>query len=434
MMRPMTKPLDAEQVPVPSGTLAGPLQVWALLVSLIILGLGTGLQSTLLGVRAGLEGMAEESIGVIMSAYFIGYSLGSFFVPRLVREVGHIRTFAALVSLASAVVLAYALVVTPFTWTILRVLYGACYAGTVLIAESWLNSATDISRRGQVLSIYGLVLLASWMVGQSLLNVASPMGFALFALVSIFMSVAVVPITLARATYPSPVGASRMSLRRLMATSPLGVVGVFTVGVVSAAFYGMGPVYAQQLGLGTAGISAFMASGLAGALIMQWPLGALSDRIDRRKVILLAAVVAAAGAAILSLTGPQLDLRLLLPAIGLFGAFAITPYSVCVAHINDAIDSSEFVAAAGSLVLVYGAGASVGPVTASVVMGAAGPEGLFYFAAAVQGLFVLFGLYRFPQRKPIKDELKEAFMVFPRTTHAVMRLASQVDPRRNQRK
>ena len=249
------------------------LSLSALLSGVAILVLGNGLQGTLLGVRAGIEGMAAETIGLIMSAYFVGFAVACFVVPPLVERVGHIRTFAALASIASAVALAHAIFVTAGVWILLRIAQGACYAGLIMVIESWLNASTSRRHRGRVLATYSVVLYAAWALSQPMLSVAPPSDFVLFCIVSICLSLALVPITLMGSGGPGFVTASRTGLRRLYQISPLGLVGALAVGAVTGALLGMGPTFAQNNGLSDFGISAFMGLTIGGALALQWPLG-----------------------------------------------------------------------------------------------------------------------------------------------------------------
>jgi len=387
----------------------------------LFLVLGNGLQGTLLGVRGGMEGMAQESIGLMMSAYFAGYMLGSIFIPRRVQSVGHIRAFAAFASIASAIALVHVLFVSAWPWTVLRILHGFCYAGLILVVESWLNGATDNHHRGRVLSIYQLTLMVGWAVSQTLLGAASPAGFALFLLISIFLSLSLVPITLGKVTSPGTITASRVSLRRLLAISPLGVAGVFVLGVVSSAFFGMGPVFAHDIGLEPGGIAVFMTATMLGAIVLQWPLGWLSDQVDRRQIIIwTAAGTAAASFALVSQAGDSL--YHLLPFAFVFGALSLPAYSLCVSHVNDHIGKDALVATASGLILVYGAGSALGPFAASLVMGQLGPGGLYLFAGIVELLFVVFGFYRLTQRSAVLKEHKQVFVSLPRTTHVAMQL------------
>lgn len=395
--------------------------VTALLSGTAFLVLGNGLQGTLIAVRAGLEGMTEQTIGLIMSAYFLGFIVGSVYTPRLIAAVGHIRTFAALASIASAVALTFAIFVSSGAWLVLRLIHGTCYAGLIIIVESWLNAVTPRRNRGRVLAIYNIVLFAALVASQPLLIVSPPSGFVLFLIVSICLSLALVPVTLSRADVPGVVTATRSSLPRLIQISPIGTVGAFVTGVWGSAYWGMGPVFAQSIGLSNAGIAAFMSIPMMGTLALQWPLGWLSDVIDRRLVIIGSCVVAATAALGLAWMGGS-DLTVLLALGFVYGGFAITMYSVCIAHVNDFIEGDEFVAVASSLILAYGAGSVLGPIGASLLMTRLGPEGLFLFSAAVQILFAVFGVFRLGVRAAANSAAKDSFVTVPKTTHTALPL------------
>lgn len=225
--------------------------VATLLASVILLVLGNGLQGTLLVVRAGIEGFRSEVIGAMMSCYFAGYALGALLLPRLVASAGHIRAFAGFASIASAVTLLHVLFPEPWVWIVLRALTGLVYAGMILVTESWLNAHALPATRGRLLSLYGMLTMGTWALGQGLLNMAPPQGMALFLLVSILVSLALVPITLLPSRPPMVPQEARLSLRRLFAISPLGTLGAFLSGLALSAFWGMGPNFAQEVGLGT---------------------------------------------------------------------------------------------------------------------------------------------------------------------------------------
>lgn len=395
-----------------------PTRLTALLLGAVLMMLGNGLQGTLLGVRAGVEGMAEETVGLMMSGYFLGYVGFSWLAPRLIEAVGHIRAFAAMASIASSVSLMHAIFVAPLPWIVLRTLHGACYAGMVVVAESWLNATTQRRQRGRVLALYGVLVNGAWGASQALLVVAPPEGFVLFALVSILLSFALVPITLTRAGTPGVVRAKRLPLARLYEISPLGLGGAFAAGLVISALWGMGPTFAHSIGLSDAGISAFMGLTMAGTLMLQWPLGRLSDAIDRRRV--MAATSLGAGAAALALAwGADGHGAMLMALAFLFGGLAVPGYSLSMAHVNDHIGEDEVVPATSALIMVFGAGAAIGPFAAALLMGRLGPQALFLYAAAVEAAFLAFALYRMTRSAPVAPEEKEAFVAMPQqTSHA----------------
>jgi MFS family permease len=376
---------------------------WPLLVGIALLMLGTGLQGSLLGLRASLEGFSTTTVGVVMSSYYLGYLLGSTQAPRLVATVGHIRVFAAFASIASSAVLLHAIAVLPLSWIAFRVVSGFCLAGLFVVAESWLNDAADNETRGSLLSVYMVVVSGGMATGQLLLNLADPGGFELFILTSVLVSLALVPAALSVRANPRFLQPTPVSLADVFHAAPLGVVGVVLAGAASGAIFGMGVVYAQLVGLSLGQTSAFMLVAIAGGALLQWPIGALSDRTDRRRIISAsagaAALVAAFGA-----TGP--DGILLLVTIGLVGGFSFPLYALLNAHTNDWITPEQMVGAGSRLVLASGLGAISGPFLASAAMDLIGAAGFFWFLVATHVGVSIYAAYRLTQRraKPVDEQ------------------------------
>jgi MFS family permease len=354
--------------------------VVALLLSVALLLLGNGLLGTLLVVRAGQEGFSNEIIGAMMSAYFAGLTAGALFLPRVVVSVGHVRTFAGFAAIASMTALLHVALVEPWAWMLLRMLTGLAYAGMILATESWLNAHAVPSTRGQLLSIFGVVSMGAWALGQALLNVAPPDGVALFLVVSLLISAAVVPITLLPSRAPDAVDQEPVSFRDLLSASPLATAGVFLTGLAIGGFWGMGPNFAQRIGLDLGGISAFMAAVLGGTLVLQWPLGWLSDRLPRNWIIAAAALGSAAAAIGIALA-THAPLPELLAAGALFGGLGIPLYSLCVAIANDDLSPGRVIGTARGLLLLNGLGTVAGPFIGGLAMNLAGPGGLFFYAA-----------------------------------------------------
>lgn len=396
-------------------------KIFPLLVGSAILTLGNGLQGTLIALRAASEGMPKESIGLMMAAFFFGYALGSVWTVQLVIEVGHIRTFAALASIASAVALIHILSISPELWIILRAIHGFCYAGLILAIESWLNASASPLNRGTILGFYGAVLMLSLAAAQFLLNVASTEGFKLFCIVSVLLSLALVPVTLSRQTSPQMTQVSRLNPVKLLKTSPVGVVGLVVAGISYGAFLGLGPTFAQLIGLADHEISIFMALALIGAFMFQFPLGWLSDRMDRRLVIMGISLISM----LISLSlGQSLDLSIgLLGLAFLFGGMSFPTYPLCIAEVNDRFSAEEALPAASSLLLVYGIGAGVGPLIAGIIVSEAGAGGLFFFLAIVKAVYTIFTLAFVTFRAAAPASLKQTFVSLPyRMTHLAFRL------------
>ena len=370
---------------------------WALLLGFGILMLGDGLQGTLLAVRAYREGFPTAITGLVMSSFYAGFLGGTLWAPGIVRRVGHIRVFAALAALASAGILVHAAFVHPALWFALRMVSGFCFAGLYIVAESWLNESASNRTRGQLLSVYMVITYLAVGGGQLFLNLADPSGYPLFVLTSILISIAVVPLLLTATPAPRFDDLSTLKLTDLYRISPLGVFGMFAVGLASAAIFSLGPVYAGLRGLDTAGISVFMLAPVISTVLLQWPIGKLSDRFDRRVVILTVTVMASA-AALLCVYAAPLSTAHATVAFGIFGGFSLPMYALCVAHTNDHLRPEQMVAASGGLVLAGGIGAVAGPLAIAVAMNA-DPEWFFAALAIVHAAIAAFALIRMLIRK-----------------------------------
>ena len=365
--------------------------VAALLASVAALLLGNGLLGTLLIVRAGQEGFSSGAISAMMSFYFAGFTIGALMLPRIIVAVGHVRTFAGFAAIASMTALLHVALVEPIAWIPLRLITGFAYAGMILATESWLNAHAVPSTRGQLLSIFGVVSMGSWAIGQALLNVAPPADMTLFLIVSLLISAAVVPITLLPSHPPAQVTQERVAFSELVRASPLAAAGAFLAGLAIGGFWGMGPNFAQRIGLDVGGISAFMAAVLGGTLLLQWPLGWLSDRVPRNLVI-AAAALASAAAAVGVAFAVEAPLPLLLAAGALFGGFGIPIYSLCLAVANDDLPAGRLLGTARGLLLLNGIGTAAGPLIGGAAMTIAGPGGLFLYAAALLAILAVLAI------------------------------------------
>jgi MFS family permease len=373
--------------------------VAVLLVSVALLILGNTLHTTLLSLRAGIEQMSTAGIGLMMSAYFGGFACGSVALPRRIALVGHIRAYAAFASLVSAAILASVLVVRVPAWTLLRFVQGMCYAGMIVVIESWLNGCTENSRRGQILASYGLVFWGASAASQTLLLLAPAQSFTLFALASILVSIALAPVALAPSRAPTPPRPGGRTKRSIVSIAPLGSLSVFAGGICIGALWGMGPAYAGMIELGQREVSLFMTAGMAGALLLFWPLGRLADLIDRRRVIALCAAAGSALAFAIAARPPRPFSPLLALAL-LYGAMSIPLYALGVAHVNDSVDAADTIDAASALVLLQGAGAALGPALAGALMDHAGPRALFLFSGAVLATVAAAGAHIIARRTP----------------------------------
>jgi MFS family permease len=358
-----------------------------------------------LGVRASQEDFGSTLTGIVMSGFFVGFLLGSTWTPRAVRRVGHIRVFAALTAVASIAILIHALFVTPWVWGAMRFLTGLCFAGIFVVSESWLNDRTGNDTRGQLLAIYMATTFAGMGGGQFLLNLADPGRFDLFALASVLISFAVVPMLLSATPAPESGAPKPVGLLRLYVVSPLGTVGTFGAGITNGTVFGMGAVYASEVGLSVAEVALFMGALIAGAAVLQYPVGKLSDTLDRRIVITVVTFAAALLAVVAEQAAAWADPWLLIAAAA-FGGLGLTIHSLCVAYTNDYLDNSEMVAASSGLVMVLGAGSILGPLLVGWIMDAVGPGGFFWWLAFIHSLIGVFALWRMTRRetRPLEEQ------------------------------
>ena len=374
--------------------------VWALLFGMGAAMIANGVQGPLFGLRAGLEDFSTTLTGLIMAGYFAGFAAGSLIVPTLVARVGHIRVFAALASLVSIAAILPPVIVNPWAWCLLRFLIGLGYAGLYIVAESWLNDATPNAHRGRLLSVYMIVSLGCMAGGPLLLNLADPSGFELFILASVLVSAALIPVLLTVRPAPRVEAPSKMSLLALYRSSPLGVIGGIGNGLVNGTFLGLTVVRAQRLGYSAADSALFLTVAVVGAGALQWPLGYLSDRFDRRTVlavvILLAATVAFAGT-YTDLTDKSTGLALMF----IYGGVTIPLYSLILAHLNDHLRQDQMVAAASGYVFLIGASATVGPIVASWLMDHFGDGSFFAFQGVVWLATGGFAVWRMTQRPAV---------------------------------
>jgi MFS family permease len=376
--------------------------------------MGNTLQGTLLSVRGGIENFSPAQIGAVGAGFWVGIVVGSLRAGKLVQGVGHIRAFLALGAVASTAPLLHLLIVDPTAWIVVRALTGFCFAGLFIVVESWLNSAATDQTRGQIMSVYAMTGLLAGIVGQLLLPATDPGGFRPFCLVAIIIAFALVPIALTQAVAPAHEGKGvRVNLRALYKQSPFGLVAAVLCGITASAFFTLGPVFAQRRGLDTAGVAVFMASGTLGGFLMAWPVGWLSDRLDRRRVIVGAAITASAALFIMMALVPGEPSRwLLYLCAAIFGGTIVPTYSVVMAHVNDAVGEGEFVAASGGLLIMQGVGAVAGPLLAGFAM-SAWEHGLGYTLIATQILLAAFGVYRSTRRAAPARMHKGAFVVEP---------------------
>lgn len=404
--------------------------ILALLFSTSLLLMGNGLQGTLLPVRGQIEGFSPLAIGVMGSAYFLGFGAGCVGGPRLIKRSGHVRAFAAVVAIASVVVLAHAILLDPWIWSLMRAGTGACFAVLYMIIESWLNEMSSNEDRGLVFSVYTTIQLTVMTLGQLMLMLDEPTNFPLFSVASALISLSAVPLALTRASVPGPIEAVALDFRGLYETAPIGLVGCLVVGLTNGAFWSLAPLFVQSSGGDTQQVALFMSTAILGGAIGQWPLGRLSDGVDRRFVIQLSSIGAAA-AGVFAAWATMASAELVLLGGFLYGFFAFPLYTVCVAHTNDFVAPNGYVQAASGLLLVYAIGAVAGPLFASALMTGSGHSMLFLYTASIQLALVLYVIRRFPLRRRPPETERIAFsdaLVISTTTSNVDPLPGDSDP------
>ena len=375
---------------------------WALLLGMLLLMLGNGLHGTLIGVRGEIEQFTTFEMSMVMSAYFVGFLGASRLVPDLIRRVGHVRVFAALGSFISAVLIIFPLFAHPIVWTLGRLIIGFCFCGVYIVAESWLNNGASNDNRGKALSLYMIVQMAGIVAGQGLLLVADPGGYVLFMVISILVSISFAPILLSISPTPAFQRTNPMTLRQLYVSSPLGCVGMFLLGGVFSSQFGMAAVFSAAADLRLGQISAFVAAFYVGAMVLQYPIGWFSDRMDRRVLI---SIVSAMGAlaALVGIFG-WFSFPVLLGAAFLIGGMSNPLYSLLIAHTNDFLDYEDMVAASSGLLFINGLGAISGPLIVGWVMDRFGPSGFFLVIGTLMGGLTIYALYRMTQRASVAVE------------------------------
>ena len=397
---------------------------WALLLGMGLLMIGNGMQGTLLGIRGEIEGFSTLEMSIVMSAYFAGFLGGSQLAPGLIRRVGHVRVFAALASMISAVMIMYPTLTEVWAWTLGRVLIGFCFSAVYVTAESWLNNAATNENRGQALSLYMIVQTAGIVLAQALLLTADPSGYVLFVIPSVLVSIAVTPILLSISPTPAFDTTKPMSLKALTKVSPLGCVGMFLLGGVFSAQFGMAAVYGAKAGLSVAQISTFVATFFVGSIITQYPIGWISDRMDRRFLILIVSAIGAIGSFIGMVFGA--NFTLLLVSAFIVGGMSNPLYSLLIDHTNHFLDRSAMASASGGLLFINGLGAITGPIITGYMMDTVGPGGFYLFTGVLFLALVAYAAYRSTRRKArTKEETGAYVAVAPSYTSVALEYAQE---------
>ena len=394
------------------------ISTWTLFFGLLLISAGNGLQVVLLGTRAPEAGFSNIATGIVMSGYFAGIFAGSIIVPHILARVGHVRVFGAMSAIASAAVLLHVVFLDPFVWTGMRFASGFSFAGMYIVCESWLNEKATNETRGQLLSLYMITNMAGMAAGQLMISLGETGGAGLFLLASVMVSIAVVPILITASAAPSFEAPERISFRRLVQVSPLAVVGMVFVGIVISMVFGMGAVYGRNIGLDNTQVGYFMTSITLGTLALQYPVGRLSDKFDRRVVIFGATVIGGIAIGIASLFGADQFILLLIMML-IFGGLVFSLYSLFIAHANDYLAPSQMVAMSSGLLMVNGAGAVIGSPLAASVIEVVGTHGFMPTIAGFLFLLAGFVLYRMKMRSAVPAEAQGVFVAIPDASSGV---------------
>ena len=379
---------------------------WALFLGMFMLMIGNGLQGTLLGLRGDMEGFSTFALSVVMSAYFVGFLFSSQLTPKLIGRVGHVRVFAALGSTISAVLIMYPMLVDPWVWTFGRVVIGFCFCGVYVTAESWLNDASTNETRGQALSLYLMVQMAGIVAAQYIVSQGDVSGYILFILPSIFVSLAFAPILLSIRPMPQFAQTKPMTIRSLIDASPLGCVGMFLLGGVFSAQFGMSAIYGARVGLSVSQISVFVSVIYVAALVAQYPIGWLSDRLDRRLLIMGVGFVGGLGA-LLAYVVPD-NFTILLISAAILGGTSNPLYALLIAYTNDYLEKEDMAAASGGLLFINGIGAIAGPIIVGAMMDGLGANGYWMFSAGLMLIMGVYAAFRMTRRSRSDIDIEDA--------------------------
>ncbi len=386
--------------------------VASLLLGSTFLMMAGSMHGLLLAVHGTVAGFTVTELGLLGTGWATGFVTGCILIPHIVRRVGHIRAYGALASVAAVTILLNLLIVTPLAWILLRAVSGFTFAGASMIVESWLNERAGRENRGRIFSVYQMVSFTASTAGQLLLAFSAPSSYFFFVLGAIFYCLAILPTALSTAATPQPLKTTRFDIARLYALSPVAAVACFLIGLANGAFGTLGPVYAQRIGVPISQIAILTAGALLGGALIQFPLGWLSDRSDRRRVLVGVGIGAVAiGAALVSLR-PR-DPALITGIIVLYGATIYPMYALSVAHANDFAGTDEFVKTASGLLLLYGIGTMIGPAAAAYAMQHWIPEALFAFTLTVHVVLVAYTLFRMTRRAPPSPRARETFQGLP---------------------
>ena len=394
---------------------------WALFFGVGMMMLANGLQGSLIGVRASIEGYSALSAGIILTGYYAGFLSGALIIPHRIRKVGHVRMFAALASIASISILFHSIHVSFLGWFLMRFISGMCFVGMYTVAESWINDLSENENRGQALSVYMMVSMAGSALGQLFLNIADPETASLFMLVSILISISLVPILVVVSKQPDFSVIEFLSIKELYKTSPLGVVAAMLTGLAHGALWGIGTIYGITSGLTVQQVSIFMFTFIIGGAINQYLVGYLSDKYDRRTIIVIVSLLAGLLAVLAVIFGNSFFFLISITFI--FGGLTVPLYPLAIAHTNDFLSKKEMVAASSGLQLAGGIGLTLGPILAGLAIDLIGAHGFWIYLFLTHSSLGLFGLYRMSVRTAVPlDEQGNTVLMSSRAAPTSMEL------------
>lgn len=411
------------RIPTPIGASRAMLHSWGLFVAVLLVMIGNGGLNPLIGIRAELKGFSTTTTGLVLSFYYVGFLVGAWIAPRMVVSVGHIRVYAALASLASTSTLVYIVSSSAIAWTGARLVTGFAMSGLFIVAESWLNDATTNRTRGRILAAYMVVLMGGMALGQLLLLVADPSGIVIFVAASVLISLGVIPITLSTSPGPRLVLSSNLPVKQVWTAAPVGLAAAFAQGTGVAALLSLAAVYSTRTGMSVDGTALFLASAIVGSIVLQGPIGVVSDQVGRRRVMSAVAVLcigACLAVALLGLTG-----WMALLASFVIGGLAMSMYPLALSHINDRVPPGGAVGVSGVVSLVTGVGAVLGPLGGAVIMDMIGPGGLFLFIGGVYSGIAAFTLLRVFTHEGVPVKQRRAFTVIPGRAGTVILYAAR---------
>ncbi|MBU0780292.1 MFS transporter [Loktanella salsilacus] len=393
---------------------------WALFLGMFMLMIGNGLQGTLLGLRGEIEGFSTLQLSIVMSGYFVGFLFASKMAPEMIRRVGHVRVFAALGSTISAVLIMYPVLADPIAWTLGRVVIGFCFCGVYVTAESWLNDASSNETRGQALSLYMIVQMAGIVTAQFIITRGDVSGFVLFIVPSVLVSMAFAPILLSIKPTPAFGRTKPMKVVQLIRTSPLAAVGMFLLGGVFSAQFGMSAVYGARAGFSVGEISLFVSAIYLAALVAQYPIGWMSDRLDRRILIIAVALIGGVGCLAGAFWPASYTLAVVSGA--LVGGTSNPLYALLIAYTNDYLEKEDMAAASGGLLFINGVGAIMGPLTLGYMLDTMGPRGYWVFLGVLMFAVGMYGIFRMTRRSraDIGNDNVTTYANFPMTTSPIL--------------